>query len=108
MKTIQQHRYFQYELRLLQHQRVHSILLTALALLLAFEATRSLPVKEAVVPTPVAPAQARLLARPVVVVPVLRAGLGMLQGILTLLPEALVGHIGLARNEAVDIVKKQA
>ena len=35
MKTIQQHRYFQYELRLLQHQRVHSILLTALALLLA-------------------------------------------------------------------------
>ncbi len=36
MKTIQQHRYFQYELRLLQHQRVHSILLTALALLLAF------------------------------------------------------------------------
>jgi uracil phosphoribosyltransferase len=40
-----------------------------------------------------------VLARPVVVVPILRAGLGMLQGILSLLPDAMIGHIGMARNE---------
>lgn len=70
-----------------------------LAMLMAFEATRSLETKTEIIPTPVAPATTRVLARPVVVVPILRAGLGMLQGILSLLPDALIGHIGMARNE---------
>lgn len=70
-----------------------------LGMLMAFEATRSLEVRTEMVPTPVALATSQVLARPVVVVPILRAGLGMLQGILSLLPEALIGHIGMARNE---------
>jgi uracil phosphoribosyltransferase len=70
-----------------------------IAMLMAFEATRTLTVRHEVIPTPVAPAKVKVLARPVVVVPILRAGLGMLQGMLALLPEALIGHIGMARNE---------
>lgn len=70
-----------------------------IAMLMAFEATRNLGVRTESIPTPVAQAEVKVLARPVVVVPILRAGLGMLQGILCLLPEALIGHIGMARNE---------
>ena len=70
-----------------------------IAMLMAFEATRCLAVRHEIIPTPVAPAKVKVLARPVVVVPILRAGLGMLQGMLALLPEALIGHIGMARNE---------
>ena len=74
-----------------------------LAMLMAFEATRTLSVKTEIIPTPVAPATVRVLERPVVVVPILRAGLGMLQGILALLPDALIGHIGMARNEETHL-----
>lgn len=70
-----------------------------IAMLMAFEATRALPSREETILTPVASATARFLARPVVVVPILRAGLGMTQSILELLPEARVGHIGLCRDE---------
>jgi uracil phosphoribosyltransferase len=101
--TVVQHPVVQDRLARLRHQdtppdsfrrAVHE-----LAMLMAFEATRSLEVKTEVIPTPVAPATVRVLARPVVVVPIVRAGLGMLQGILSLLPDALIGHIGMARNE---------
>lgn len=67
--------------------------------LLVAEATRLLPVEETETPTPLVTTRAKVLARPVVVVPILRAGLGMVQSVLSLLPEARVGHIGLARNE---------
>ena len=67
--------------------------------LLVCEATRGLPLRETATPTPLVTASTKVLARPVVVVPILRAGLGMVQGVLSLLPEARVGHIGLARNE---------
>jgi uracil phosphoribosyltransferase len=71
--------------------------------LLVCEATRLLPVRETETPTPLVMARARVLARPVVVVPILRAGLGMVQGVLSLLPEARIGHIGLARNEETKL-----
>ena len=74
-----------------------------LAMLMAFEATRALPVRDATVITPVAEAKVKVLARPVVVVPILRAGLGMVQGLLELLPEAHVGHIGMARDEETHL-----
>lgn len=65
----------------------------------AFEALRGLSTRETSIPTPLAPARCRVLAKPIVVVPILRAGLGMLHGVLQILPEAQVGHIGLVRNE---------
>jgi uracil phosphoribosyltransferase len=68
--------------------------------LLAYEATRHLRVEPTMVTTPVGPADGVKLGRPVpLVVPVLRAGIGMLDGMARLLPNADVGFVGLARDE---------
>ena len=70
-----------------------------LVTLLAYEATRDVRVAEATVETPLAPTQGVQLASPKpLVVPILRAGLGMVEGISQLIPSARVGHIGLYRN----------
>jgi len=74
-------------------------LLRQLAALLLVEATADLPLEETAVPTPLAPATGHRLALRLALVPVLRAGLGMVEGILPLLPGAEVWHVGLARNE---------
>jgi uracil phosphoribosyltransferase len=74
-------------------------LLSDTAALMVYEATRSLPVRSIRVQTPLAPARGEQLSREVVLVPVLRAGLGMLDGILRLIPQASVGMIGLKREE---------
>src|SRR5215472_14059044 len=71
-----------------------------LVTLLAYEATRDVKVEHVTVHTPVATAQGVKLARPIpLVVPVLRAGIGMLDGMARLLPKADVGFVGLARDE---------
>lgn len=75
-------------------------LVRTLAMLLAREATADLPVRETTVTTPLGPARGAELADAVAIVPVLRAGLGMAEGILELLPEAEVWHIGLFRDES--------
>ncbi len=74
-------------------------LLGEIASLMIYEATRSLGVKKISVRTPLAPATGWQLEREVVLVPVLRAGLGMLDAILELIPHARVGFIGLKREE---------
>ncbi|HKM29348.1 MAG TPA: uracil phosphoribosyltransferase [Bacilli bacterium] len=70
-----------------------------IGMLMAYEVTRELPTKEVEVKTPIAMAKAYVLAKEVVVVPILRAGLGMVDGITALIPTAKVGHIGLYRDE---------
>ncbi|WP_214411449.1 uracil phosphoribosyltransferase [Sphaerisporangium fuscum] len=71
-----------------------------LVTLLAYEATRDVRVTDVTVETPVAPAHGVRLARPVpLVVPILRAGLGMLDGMTRLLPTAEVGFLGMIRDE---------
>ena len=70
-----------------------------IATLMAFEATRELPVKEVETQTPIALAKTYTLGCEVVIVPILRAGLGMVEGVQSLIPTAKVGHIGLFRNE---------
>jgi uracil phosphoribosyltransferase len=77
-----------------------------ISLLLAAEATRDVPSAAATVGTPLGPAEGRRIAGDVVVVPVLRAGLGMLDAILELLPSARVGHIGLQRDELTAIASR--
>ena len=77
-----------------------------ISVLLAAEALRDLPSSEATVTTPLGPATGRVVLTDVVVVPVLRAGLGMLDAVLELLPTARVGHIGLQRDEATAIASK--
>ncbi len=75
-------------------------LVSEIAMLLCYEATRDLPTEEVEIETPVAIAKTRVLSgRKLALVPILRAGLGMVDGMLTLLPAAKVGHIGLYRNE---------
>jgi uracil phosphoribosyltransferase len=69
------------------------------ATLLAIEATRDLPVEVQPVETPLEKTDGHRLSKPVVVVPVLRAGLGMLDGFTRLVPEARVGHLGMFRDE---------
>ncbi|MBQ8646975.1 MAG: uracil phosphoribosyltransferase, partial [Oscillospiraceae bacterium] len=75
-------------------------LVNELATLLCYEATRDLPLEEVEIETPVAVATTHVLSgRKLAIVPILRAGLGMVDGMLALLPAAKVGHIGLYRNE---------
>ncbi len=70
-----------------------------ISVLLATEAMRELPTADVSVETPLGPAPGRRIGADVVVVPVLRAGLGMLDAVLELIPGARVGHIGLQRDE---------
>jgi uracil phosphoribosyltransferase len=77
-----------------------------ISVLLAVEALRDLPSSAATVMTPLGPAEGRIVLTDVVVVPVLRAGLGMLDAVLELLPTARVGHIGLQRDEATAIASR--
>ena len=77
-----------------------------ISVLLAAEALRDVPVSPAVVTTPLGPADGLVVKTDVVVVPVLRAGLGMLDAVLELLPSARVGHIGLQRDEATAIASR--
>ena len=75
-------------------------LVSEIAMLLCYEATRDLPTEEVEVETPVALAHTKVLAgRKLALVPILRAGLGMVDGMLNLIPAAKVGHIGMYRNE---------
>jgi uracil phosphoribosyltransferase len=77
-----------------------------ISVLLATEALRDVPATPTTVTTPLGAADGRVVRADVVVVPVLRAGLGMLDAVLELLPSARVGHIGLQRDEATAIASK--
>jgi uracil phosphoribosyltransferase len=109
-------------LRLVTHPLVHDALATLrdvstppelfrrmavrISLLLAAEATRDVPARDVTVATPLGPAAGRRITGDVVVVPVLRAGLGMLDAILELIPTARVGHIGLQRDEMTAVASQ--
>ncbi|MBQ3563842.1 MAG: uracil phosphoribosyltransferase [Clostridia bacterium] len=74
-------------------------LVSEIAMLMCYEATRDLALQEVEVQTPVAVAKVKKLAgRKLAVVPILRAGLGMVDGMVNLVPSARVGHIGLYRD----------
>ena len=77
-----------------------------LAVIIALEATRDLATDERTVETPLEPATGRALENDIAVVPVLRAGLSMVDAVLTLLPDARVGHVGLQRDEATAVASR--
>lgn len=82
-----------------------------IAMLMCYEATRDLPLKEVEIETPVAMAKVNVISgKKLAVVPILRAGLGMVDGMLRMIPAAKVGHIGLYRDpetlEAVEYYSK--
>jgi uracil phosphoribosyltransferase len=72
--------------------------LKEIATLMAYEITRDLPVRDIVVDTPLARCETSEVAKDVVLIPVLRAGLGMAEGISNLIPSAKIGHIGMYRD----------
>ncbi|HLR09240.1 MAG TPA: uracil phosphoribosyltransferase [Bacillota bacterium] len=74
-------------------------LVDEVAMLMAFEITRNLPLQEKMIETPVMEAKANVLAgKKIGLIPILRAGLGMVDGMLKLIPAARVGHVGLYRD----------
>lgn len=74
-------------------------LVDEVSMLMAFEITRDLPVEEITIQTPVTETQSNVLAgKKIGIIPILRAGLGMVDGMLELLPAAKVGHVGLYRD----------
>jgi uracil phosphoribosyltransferase len=79
---------------------------TRISVLLASEALRHAPWAPVTVETPLGPAPGRRISPDVVVVPVLRAGLGMLDAVLELVPDARVGHIGLQRDEMTAVASR--
>ena len=101
--TVIAHPLVQYNLGRLRDQRTEPEdfrrSLAQVAALIIYEATRSLETRSVSVTTPLAKTKAQKLSRDVVLVPVLRAGLGMLNAILDLIPNARVGFIGLKRHE---------
>lgn len=86
------------------------LILEELTTLMVYEITRNYPLEETEVETPLERTTSEVLATKVALVPILRAGVGMLEGVLNLLPKARVGHIGLYRDhdtlEPVEYYKK--
>ncbi len=75
-------------------------LVEEITMLMCYESMRDLPLEEVEIQTPITATKTRMLAgRKLAVVPILRAGLGMVNGVLNLVPAATVGHIGLYRDE---------
>ena len=102
--VILEHPLIQHKISLLRDERTGTrdfrVLVSEIAMLMGFEALRDLPTKLVEVKTPITTAKVPVLAgKKLAVVPILRAGLGMVDGILSLVPSAKVGHIGIYRDE---------
>ncbi len=103
MLTVIEHPLIRHKLSLLRDRgtptKLFKELVDELAMLMAFEATRHLPLETVTIETPLETMQAqRLAGHEPLLVPILRAGLGMVDGIRSLIPSARVGHIGLYRD----------
>lgn len=101
--VIMDHPLIHHKLSILRNEKTGSKefrnLVSEIATLMCYEATRDLPLKEVETQTPIAVAKTKVLAgKKLAFVPILRAGLGMVDGVLALVPSARVGHIGLYRD----------
>ena len=101
--TVIDHPLVQHKLALLRDKetgtKAFRELVSELAMLMGYEVTRDLPLQEVEVETPITKASFKMLANEkLAVVPILRAGLGMADGMMNLIPHAKMGHIGLYRN----------
>ena len=97
------HPLIQHKISLLRNKNTGSKefreLISEVSMLMCYEATRDLPLKEIEIETPIALAKTKVIAgRKLAFVPILRAGIGMLDGVLSMVPAAKVGHIGLYRD----------
>ena len=102
--TITNHPLIQHKLTLLRDKNTGSkdfrTLVSEIAALMCYEATRNLPLEEVEIETPIQKTKANVISgKTLAFVPILRAGTGMLDGVLSLVPSAKVGHIGMYRDE---------
>lgn len=107
MLKILDHPLLQHKVSLLRDKNTGSKefreLVTEIGMLMSYEATRDLPLKQVEIQTPVAIAKANIISgRKVALIPILRAGLGMVEGAVALIPAAKVGHIGICRDDRYD------
>lgn len=101
--TVLDHPLIQHKLSILRNKDTSTYefrtLISEIAMLMTYEATRDLPLTDVEIETPVAKTITKHLAgKKLAIVPILRAGLGMVDGVLTIIPAARVGHIGLYRD----------
>lgn len=101
--TVIDHPLIQHKLSILRDEKTEPfqfrLLVDEISYLMLFEATRDLPLRDVKVKTPVATANAKKLNTKIMICPILRAALGMLDGIFKLIPDASVGFLGFQRNE---------
>ncbi len=101
--TVIHHPLIEHKLSILRDEKTDPfhfrLLVDEISYLMLFEATRDLPLKDVSVQTPVAVADAKKLDTKIMICPILRAALGMLDGIFKLIPDASVGFLGFQRNE---------
>lgn len=103
--TVIDHPLIQHKLSIMKDKNTGSKdfreLLEEIAMLMCYEVTRNFPLEDVEIETPICKSTAKMLAgKKVAIVPILRAGLGMVDGMLKLIPAAKVGHIGLYRDPA--------
>ena len=102
--TVLKHPLIEHKLSILRNRDTDNKLfretLNELSYLIVYEITRDLALRPVRIQTPLAPCDGHQLGEQVLLVPVLRAGLGMVEGILNLIPSAKVGHIGVYRDES--------
>jgi len=102
--TLIKHPLIQHKLTMLRDKNTSSKdfreLVNELSMLMAFEVTRNMPIEDIEIETPICKTIGKCLSGlDVAIVPIMRAGMGMVEGMLSLIPNAKVGHIGLYRNE---------
>lgn len=102
--TIYEHPLILHKLSILRDKHTSSkdfrTLISEIAMLMCYEATRDLPVEDVEIETPICKATVKHLAgKKLAIVPILRAGLGMVDGVSALIPSARIGHIGMYRDE---------
>ncbi len=102
--TIYDHPLIQHKLTIMRDKNTSSKdfreLVSEIAMLMCYEITRDLPTKEVEIETPICKTKSKTLAgKKLAIVPILRAGLGMVDGVTKLIPAARIGHIGLYRDE---------
>lgn len=101
--TVMEHPLIQHKIGIIRRKEIGSKdfrqMIEEIAMLMCFEATRDLKLQDVEIETPICPMVAKeLQGKKLAVVPILRAGLGMVEGMLAMIPAAKVGHIGLYRD----------
>ncbi len=102
--TIFDHPLIQHKLSILRNKKTSSMefrtLISEISTLMCYEATRDLPLEDVEIETPICKMTAKQISgKKLAIVPILRAGLGMVEGVSSLIPAARIGHIGLYRDE---------